>query len=85
MSFPDGLKTAKVIPLFKSEDELCFNNYRPISLLLAISKVFEKAIFKQLYEHFNTHKLLYCNQLGFREEHSSEEASLVLTESIIII
>ena len=40
--FPDRLKIAKVIPLFKKGDDHMFNNYRPISLLSSISKVVEK-------------------------------------------
>jgi hypothetical protein len=50
--FPEILKTAKVIPLFKKENDAFFVNYRPISLLLSISKLFERVIFDQLYEYF---------------------------------
>ncbi len=46
--FPDKLKIVKIIPILK-KDETLFTNYRPISLLPAISKIFEKVIFKQLY------------------------------------
>ena len=51
-NFPDNLKIAKVIPLFKKDAPSLCNNYRPISLLPAISKIFEKVIFKQLYDYF---------------------------------
>ncbi len=57
--FPDKLKTAKVIPLHKKDEETLFTNCRPISLLPAISKIFEKVIFKQLYKFFLETKLLY--------------------------
>ena len=53
--FPDNLKIAKVIPLFKKGDDKILSNYRPISLLSSISKVFEKIIYNQIYCHFDTH------------------------------
>ena len=40
--FPDKLKIANVVPIYKSDDENIFNNYRPISILPALSRVFEK-------------------------------------------
>ncbi len=46
---PDKLKIANIIPLHKKDEETLFTNYRPISLLPALSKIFEKVIFKQLY------------------------------------
>ncbi len=48
----DKLKIAKIIPLHKINEETLFTNYRPISLLPALSKIFEKVIFKQLYQFF---------------------------------
>ena len=48
--FPDLMKLAKVIPVFKSGSKLLVNNYRPISLLSVFSKIFEKIVHKQLYD-----------------------------------
>ncbi len=48
--FPDKLKIAKIIPVYEKDDETVIINYRRISLLLTISKVFERVLFKQLYE-----------------------------------
>ena len=56
--FPDALKIAKVKPLYKKGDSCCFNNYRPISLLPTISKIFERVMFSQLYSYFNINNLL---------------------------
>ncbi len=49
--FPDKLKIAKISPIHKKEDDALFTNYRPISLLPAISKIFEKVIFKHCFSH----------------------------------
>ena len=57
--FPSKLKKAKVIPLFKKEDPRILDNYRPISLLPAISKIFERVVFSQIYSYFNNEDLLY--------------------------
>ena len=80
--FPDRLKIAKIIPLFKKEDPHKLDNYRPISLLPAFSKIFEKAVFLQLYEYFNKNNLLYKSQYGFRTLHSTELASLEIIDII---
>ena len=50
--FPDKLKIAKVIPLFKKGDKSIFSNYRPISLSPSISKLFERVIYQQVYKYF---------------------------------
>ncbi len=82
--FPDRLKTAKVTPIFKKDDDTLFTNYRPISVLPAISKIFEKVIFKQLFDHFQDKRLFYSAQYGFREGHSTELAALELVDRITI-
>ena len=69
-TFPDNLKLAKVIPIHKKGDNKVFDNYLPISILPAISKVFEKVIFDQLYEHFNSNGLFYSSQYGFKKNNS---------------
>ena len=56
--FPNKLKIAKVIPIFMKDDANLLNNYRPISLLPTISKVFEKVVQEQLTEFLNVNKLL---------------------------
>ena len=56
--YPSQLKMSRVKPLFKSGDKSLFNNYRPISLLPSLSKIFERAIFDQLLAYFTT--TTYC-------------------------
>ena len=82
--FPDKLKIAKITPIFKKDDETLFTNYRPISLLPAISKVFEKVIFKQLHQFFIDKKLFYNAQYGFRTGHSTEFAALELVDRVTV-
>ena len=81
--FPGALKVAKVKPLFKKGDNCCFNNYRPISLLPTISKIFERVMFTQLYSYFNINNLLSEQQYGFRSQHSTELACVKLVDYII--
>lgn len=80
--FPDTMKIAKVIPLFKKENPELVDNYRPVSLLCAISKVFEKTAYNQLYNYFKINNLFYNSQYGFRDEHSTELASIELIDRI---
>ena len=70
-------------PLFKRGDVSQLNNYRPISLLPTISKVFERIIYSQLYAYFNENNLLTEQQYGFRAQHSTELASVKLVDNII--
>ena len=81
--FPDKLKIAKVIPIYKKGDPQLFENYRPISLLPTISKVLEKIIHKQLASYFDEYGLFFPNQYGFRPKHSTEYAALELIDKII--
>ena len=81
-TFPDKLKLAKVIPLYKKGDNHVFDNYRPISLLSTVSKIFEKVVFIQVYDYFCAHQLFYENQYGFRKSHSTELAALELVDRL---
>ena len=80
--FPDDLKITKVVPLHKKNDKTKMDNYRPVSLLPAISKVFEKVAHKQLYDYFKENELFYTGQYGFRDEHSTEQAALELVDRL---
>ena len=80
--FPDNLKLAKVVPLFKKGNPHLLDNYRPISLLSTLSKIFEKVVFQQVYSYFTDNKLFYENQYGFRKHHSTELAAIELIDRI---
>ena len=81
--YPNALKLARVKPLFKSGDNSMFSNYRPISLLPSISKIFEYVMFHQLIEYFTINNLFCIQQFGFRPGHSTELAALRLVNHLI--
>ena len=75
--YPENLKIAKVIPIFKNKgSSLDCNNYRPISLLSNINKLFEKLMHSRLYNFLNINNCFYNLQFGFREKHSTMPCSL---------
>ena len=82
--FTSKLKIEKVglIPILKRGDETIFDNYRQISILPSISKVFERIIFNRIHNYFHVNDLYSCSQYGFRKEHSTELAVLELTDRI---
>ena len=55
--FPDRLKISKVKPLFKAGNPVLISNYRPISLLPSLSKIFERIIFQQLFDYMTDNNL----------------------------
>ena len=80
--FPSSLKLSKIIPLYKKGDINSLNNYRPISLLPTLSKIFERVIYNQLYSYFTNNNLLSEQQYGFRAKHSTELAAIKLVDYI---
>ena len=65
--FPDLMKLAKVIPIFKTGSKLLVNNYRPISLLSVFSKIFEKLVHKQLNDFLILNSVIYESHLVFKK------------------
>ena len=80
--FPAILKTAKVIPIRKKNSKLEVSNYRPISLLSNIDKIFEKLMHSRLIEFLEEKQILHYRQFGFRKDFSTNHAILTLLESI---
>lgn len=74
--FPTCLKHAKVIPIFKSGDACIVSNYRPISILQILSKIFEKLMHVRLYSFLNRCSILNSCQFGFRQNFGTEDAVL---------
>lgn len=73
-TFPDDLKLAKVIPIYKKGSKLDINNYRPVSVLPSPSKVFERIIYNRLVLFLNHNNILTKQQYGFRQGMSTELA-----------
>ena len=69
--FPDDWKCAKVTPLFKEGDRNDVNNYRPISVISVVAKVFERIVSDQLYAYLEEHSIICKYQSGFRSTHST--------------
>ena len=67
-------------PINKKGNKSDLNNYRPISLLLTISKIFERVIHTQLYNYVSEYELLCEQQYGFRSQHSTELAAIKLVD-----
>ncbi len=69
--FPDSWKVARVTQIFKSGEKTDKSNYRPISVLPVISRLFEKLVFDQLYQYMTDNDLFSPEQSGFRKLHST--------------
>ena len=80
---PDEMKKAYVLPLFKSGDPEILNNYRPVSVLCSLSKVFEKVMYNRVIDYLNKYKMLVSNQFGFRKCHSTYMSLMVLMDKLI--
>ena len=80
--YPDKLKIAKVIPIFKKGAPSSVNNYRPISILSTINKIFEKLLYSRLINYIDKFQLLYKYQYGFRKNHSTDHALIELVDQI---
>ena len=80
--FPSQLKLARVIPLHKGGSVEDLNQYRPISILPLLSKIFERVVYLQLYNFFEKYDVLTPFQYGFRKNKSSIQAVLDQLEFI---
>ena len=79
--FPNVLKSAIVIPVFKKKEKDNLNNYRPISLLPVLSKIYEKILNKQLTDIIDN-GFIDDNQFGFRQGYSTEDAVIKFVDKI---
>ena len=80
--FPTILKLGQILPFHERDDKSNCNNYRPISLISNLSKIIEKIVYSRLYLFFEQKELLYSRQFGFRNNHSTTDALIDITEKI---
>ena len=82
--FPGNLKNVKIKPLFKKNNVHMFSNYRPISLLPVVSKIFEKVIHRQLIDYFTINKLFTDSHSDMTTFHTSVPQGYIVTLAINI-
>ena len=80
--FPDCFKNAAIIPLYKKGPRDLVENYRPISILPVLSKIFEKLMQKFLVDYLTSKNILSSNQFGFRKGLSTFDALNSITTDI---
>ena len=80
--FPNELKLAMVLPIYKNEDKQMIQNYRPISVLPFFSQIFEKIISLYITDFIEDNGLFYCNQLVFLKSHGTNHAIISLVEKV---
>ncbi len=80
--FASKLKDAKIIPIFKDDDDTDLGNYRPISLLSNFNQIFEKLMYKRLKSFFDKNKILYHKRNGFQVKHSTQHAIIDIINNI---
>ena len=72
-TFPKKFKLADITPIFKSVDTSCAKNYRPVSVLPVVSKVFERTMQKQIFSHVEKYLLPYLCGKGLSTQYALTE------------
>ena len=78
--FPSNLKYADITPVFKKVEQLLKVNYKPVSILPTLSKIYEKVLYQQMYEYFD--KLFSKHLCGFRKGQSTQHCLLFMLETL---
>lgn len=80
--FPNILKIGKIVPVYKKGDPLVISNYRPISILCTISKIFERIVFDRIYTFLDKYNMLHPAQHGFVKGKSTQTALLLFISKV---
>ena len=75
-------KIAKAMPLFKNDNKMYVNNYRPVSVLLLVSKILERLMYNRILTFINKHDILYRYHFGFRQHYSTNLSLITLVDKI---
>ena len=81
--FPDELRIACVTSIYKGGNSMMLNNYRPVSVLSLLSKIFERILYNRLIEFINKHDILYKYQFGFGGRMGTNTAMIILIDKIV--
>ena len=76
--FSNDLKHADIVPVYKKNNKCEKENYRPVSILSNLSKIYEKLMYNQLYDYFDN--ILFSSQCCFRKGYSAHDCLLVMIE-----
>ena len=77
--YPNDWKMAKVLPIFKNGKKYHLSNYRPISIISSVAKVFGRLVYNQFYSYLNNNNLLSHHQSGFKASYSTVRSLLEST------
>ena len=77
-NFPSNLKAADILPTHKKKGKSDIENYRPISILPTLSKIYERCMYDQMYKYFD--QILSKYQCGFRQVYNTQHCLLVMVE-----
>ena len=77
-NYPSSLKLADVTPIYKAKERILKKNYRPVSLIPILSKIYEKNMYDPIYSYIE--KFLSPFLFGFRKGHSTQQCLLVMIE-----
>ena len=81
--FPNGMKTVRVSPIFRKDEESLFTNYRPISVLPCFSELLERLIYNRTSKYFLQNDILYEKKFGFQALNSTEHAVIQLISQFL--
>ena len=79
-SFVNAFKKAEVRPIYKKDGRTEKLNYRPISVLSNVSKIYERCLYEQMYSYFD--KIFSKNQCGFRKDFNTQHILLAMIEKM---